>query len=60
MRRICTLAALTAAALGPGAGHGRAAHIDTPSAPAARAATAGAVTALSLVPADGRADVIIS
>lgn len=60
MRRICTLVALTAAALGPGAGPGRAAHIDTPSALAARAATAGAVTALSIVPADGRADVLIA
>lgn len=60
MRRICTLAALAVAALGPGAGRALAAHIESPSAGAARAATAGAVTALSVVPAEGRADVLIS
>jgi type IV pilus assembly protein PilQ len=60
MRRICTLAALTALALGPGAGRARAAHNDTPSARAQRATAAGAVTGLSVLPADGRADVVIS
>ena len=60
MRRICTLAAFAAAALGISAGRAHAAHIDMPSAPAARETVAGAVTALSVVPGDGRADVIIS
>jgi type IV pilus assembly protein PilQ len=58
MRRICTLAALAAVALGPSAGRVRAADIDMPTALQARAA--GGVTALSIVPADGRADVVIS
>lgn len=53
MRRICTLAALLAVALS--AGGARAAHIETPPADGA-----GAVTALSVVPADGRADVVIA
>lgn len=60
MRRICTLAALAVAALGPSAGRALAAHIESPSAGATRSATAGAVTGLSIVPADGRADVLIA
>ncbi len=59
MRRVCTLATLSALALGISAGRARAAHLTVPSARTARAA-ASAVTALSVVPADGRADVIIA
>jgi type IV pilus assembly protein PilQ len=59
MRRVCTLATLSALALGISAGRARAAHLTVPSARTTRAA-ASAVTALSVVPADGRADVIIA
>ena len=59
MRRIGTLAALTAAALGLGAGAARAAHNDGMSARAAVTA-AGAVTGLSVVPGEGRAEVVIA
>ncbi len=59
MRRVCTLATLSALALGISAGRARAAHLTVPSARTARAA-ASAITALSVVPADGRADVIIA
>ncbi|HEX7121644.1 MAG TPA: AMIN domain-containing protein, partial [Gemmatimonadaceae bacterium] len=55
MRRICTLAALLTVALGFGVDGARAAHIETPPAQGA-----GAVTAVSVVPADGRADVVIA
>lgn len=55
MRRICTLAALLTVALGFGADGARAAHIETPPADGA-----GAVTAVSVVPTDGRADVVIA
>jgi len=60
MRRIGTLAALTAAALGLGAGSARAAHNDGPAARTAHETAAGTVTALSVVPGDGRADVVIA
>jgi type IV pilus assembly protein PilQ len=60
MRRVCTLATLTVVALSIGAGRAGAAHSDTTSARAARDAAAGAVTALSVVPGDGRAEVVIS
>jgi type IV pilus assembly protein PilQ len=59
MRRIRTLAALPAAALLLGAGAARAAHNDGPAARAAHA-QAATVTALSVVPGDGRADVVIA
>jgi type IV pilus assembly protein PilQ len=52
------LAALTAAVLGLSAGVARAAHTDGTVAPAKKAAAT--VTALSVVPGDGRADVIIA
>jgi type IV pilus assembly protein PilQ len=58
MRRIRTLAAAAAAALSVGVGHANAAHIDG-SARAALQPAAGAVTALSVVPGEGRADVVI-
>lgn len=60
MRRIGTLAALTAAALGLSAGVARAAHTDGTSTLATREAAAGTVTALSVVPGEGRADVVIA
>jgi type IV pilus assembly protein PilQ len=56
MRRIRTLAAVAAAALSVGVGHASAAHIGG----AMREAAAGAVTAISVVPADGKADVVIA
>ncbi len=59
MRRVWTLAALPAVALCISATPARAAHIDT-SAAIARADAASAVTALSLVPGDGQAEVIIA
>ncbi len=58
MRRVWTLAALPAVALCFSATPARAAHIDT-SAAIARADAASAVTALSLVPGEGQAEVII-
>jgi type IV pilus assembly protein PilQ len=60
MRRVGTLAALTTVALVTGAGSARAAHIETAPAREHRTAAAGAVTALSILPADGRAEVVIS
>lgn len=60
MRRISTLAALTAAALVLGAGPARAAHTDGRDARATHAPAAGTVTALSIVPGDGHADVVIA
>lgn len=59
MRRVWTLAALPAVALCISATPARAAHIDT-SAAIARADAASAVTALSLVPGDGQAEVVIA
>lgn len=59
MRRVWTLAALPAVALIVGASTARAAHIDTPVA-LARTDAASAVTALSLVPGQGQAEVVIA
>jgi type IV pilus assembly protein PilQ len=59
MRRVWTLAALPAVALFISASPARAAHIDT-SVAIARTDAASAVTALSLVPGDGEAEVIIA
>ena len=59
MRRIRTLAAVAAAALSIGAGPARAAHIGRPSSATVKPA-AGAITALSVLPGDGRADVVIA
>lgn len=59
MRRVWTLAALPAVALFISASPARAAHIDTSGA-SARADAASAVTALSLVPGDGEAELIIA
>ena len=58
MRRVWTLAALPAVALFVGASPAGAAHIDTPVARATDAASA--VTALSLVPGQGQAEVVIA
>ena len=60
MRRIRTLAAVAAAALSIGAGPASAAHIDGRPTSAIVHQGAGAVTALSVVPGDGRADVVIA
>jgi type IV pilus assembly protein PilQ len=60
MRRIGTLAALSAALLTAGAGAARAAHTHTPSASAFPAQATGAVTGISVVPGDGRAEVVIA
>ena len=59
MRRVWTLATLSAVALSMSAGRVGAAHRVRP-APVAHRTAVGAVTALSVVPADGRADVVIS
>ena len=59
MRRVWTLAALPAVALFVSASTARAAHIDTPVAFAPTDA-ASAVTALSLVPRQGQAEVVIA
>ncbi len=59
MRRVWTLAALPAVALIVSATPARAAHIDT-SAAIVRADAASAVTALSLVPGEGQAEVVIA
>jgi type IV pilus assembly protein PilQ len=59
MRRIGTLAALTAAALGLGAGPARAAHSEG-SPGRATVVAPETVTAVSVVPGDGRADVVIA
>jgi type IV pilus assembly protein PilQ len=60
MRRIRTLAAVAAVALGIGAGPASAAHIDGRLTRATIDPAQGAVTALSVVPGDGRADVVIA
>jgi type IV pilus assembly protein PilQ len=59
MRRIRTLAAVSAAALSIGVGTASAAHIGRPSSATFKQAT-GAIRALSVVPGDGRADVVIA
>jgi len=60
MRRIRTLAVVAAAALSIGAGPASAAHIDGRPMRATVDPVTGAVTALSVVPGDGRADVVIA
>jgi type IV pilus assembly protein PilQ len=59
MRRVWTLVAVSAVALSFGADVARAAHIDTTLASSPREG-ASAVTALSVVPGDGRAEIIIT
>ena len=59
MSRVCTLVALTAAALLASAGRASAAHVTAP-APAVAREGAAAVTAVSIVPSSGRADVIVA
>lgn len=59
MRRVWTLAALPAVALIVGASTARAAHIESPVAPA-RTDAASAVTALAIVPGQGQAEVVIA
>jgi hypothetical protein len=59
MRRIRTLAALAAVALA-GVGSASAAHIDGRPTSATPEQAVGAVTALSVVPGEGRADVVIA
>ena len=60
MRRIRTLAAVAAGALSIGAGPANAAHIDGRPMRATVNPVQGAVSALSVVPGDGRADVVIA
>src|SRR5690349_13047228 len=59
MSRVCTLVALTAAALLASAGRASAADVTAP-APARAREGVNAVTAVSIVPSSGRAEVIIS
>jgi type IV pilus assembly protein PilQ len=59
MSRVCTLVALTAAALLASAGRASAAHVTAP-APAVAREGVTAVTAVSIVPSSGRAEVIIA
>jgi len=59
MSRVCTLVALTAAALLGSAGRASAAHVTAP-APARAREGVNAVTGLSIVPSSGRAEVIIA
>jgi type IV pilus assembly protein PilQ len=59
MSRVCTLVALTAAALLASAGRASAAHVTAP-VPAAAREGVNAVTAVSIVPSSGRAEVIIA
>jgi type IV pilus assembly protein PilQ len=58
MRRVCSLVAVSIIALAGSANQARAARLET-SAPANNTA-ASAVTGLSLIPGDGRADVLIA
>jgi len=59
MSRVCTLVALTAAALLGSAGRASAAHVTAP-APARAREGVNAVTGVSIVPSSGRAEVIIA
>ena len=61
MSRVCTLVALTAAALLASAGRASAAHVTAPPGPAsAREGVVNAVTAVSIVPSSGRAEVVVA
>jgi type IV pilus assembly protein PilQ len=59
MSRVCTLVALTAAALLASAGRASAAHVTAP-VPARAREGVNAVTAVSIVPSSGRAEVVVS
>jgi len=59
MSRVCTLVALTAAALLASAGRASAAHVTAPAPATAREGVVNAVTAVSIVPSSGRAEVVI-
>src|SRR5688572_14188675 len=59
MSRVCTLVALTAAALLASAGRASAAHVTAP-VPANARAGVTAVTAVSIVPSAGRAEVVVA
>ena len=59
MSRVCTLVALTAAALLASAGRASAAHVTAP-VPANARAGVTAVTAVSIVPSSGRAEVVVA
>jgi hypothetical protein len=59
MSRVCTLVALTAAALLASAGRASAAHVTAPK-PAASREGVTAVTAVSIVPSSGRAEVVVA
>jgi len=58
MSRVCTLVALTAAALLGSAGRASAAHVTAP-APARAREGVNAVTGVSIVPSSGRAEVVV-
>ena len=60
MSRIGTLVALTAAALLASAGRASAAHVTAPAPAAAREGVVNAVTAVSIVPSSGRAEVVVA
>src|SRR4029450_2676708 len=60
MSRVCTLVALTAAALLASAGRASAAHVTAPAPATAREGVVNAVTAVSIVPSSGRAEVIVT
>src|SRR5688500_5382489 len=61
MSRVCTLVALTAAALLASAGRASAAHVTaTPPMPANAREGVNAVTAVSIVPSSGRAEVVVA
>ena len=59
MSRVCTLVALTAAALLASAGRASAAHVTAPVKAPSREGV-NAVTAVSIVPSSGRAEVIVA
>jgi len=60
MSRVGTLVALTAAALLASAGRASAAHVTAPAPAPAREGVVNAVTAVSIVPSSGRAEVVIA
>jgi len=58
MRRVCSLVAVSVVALAGSASEARAARVETPA--PAHITAASAVTGLSLIPGEGRADVLIA
>jgi type IV pilus assembly protein PilQ len=60
MSRVGTLVALTAAALLASAGRASAAHVTAPAPAPAREGVVNAVTAVSIVPSSGRAEVVVA